>query len=287
VDVLSVSQSLYDQRARLGESPRWDEGSETLFWIDIDRGVLWSGALDGRRPATEAHRAAAPMGALVLDVEGRPLWAVEDRWHGPGEGEAWPWSLGQTHLRFNDAGVDAAGVMWSATMRRDETAAEVPDSILCRVSRDGAATVMGDLGIGNGIAWSPDDAWMYLVDSTAGVLRAPFEPGTGPVGEWSRWLSLTAGMPDGIAVDAEGGVWVACWGVGEVLRFDQTREVTHRLTLPTPTVTALTFAGPDLDVIICTTSSQDIPPDVDPLAGRLFVADCPVPGLDLYRAQGS
>jgi sugar lactone lactonase YvrE len=144
---------------------------------------------------------------------------------------------------------------------------------------------LAGLVAGNGIGWSPDGRSMYLVDSGPGVvLRSRYAPGAGPVGGWSRWLSVDAGMPDGLAVDAEGGVWVAVWGAGEVVRFAPDGTPTHRLRSPTPSVTAVCFAGPALDLLVVTTSSQGVPVQADPLAGLLYGAPAPVPGAPASRA---
>ena len=286
MDDLGVPDVLSVERALLGESPRWDERSGAVFWVDIDRGEVWSAELGGHRSARLAHRAEAPLGALVLHEDGGLLWSVGDSWARPGGGAAQV-SLGLPHLRFNDAGVDARGVVWSGTMRRDEDLAATAEGVLYRLGVREASPVLSGLVAGNGIAWSPDDEWMFLVDSGPGtVRRAAFDPATGRVDDWSVWVTVPAGTPDGVAADVDGGLWVACWGAGEVARFDRHGDQTHRLRLPTPAVTAVTFAGPQLDALVCTTSSQDIDPADDPLAGRTFVVPSPIPGTPLHRAVG-
>jgi sugar lactone lactonase YvrE len=286
---MTVPELLTDERAILGESPRWDDRTGTVHWLDVDAGLvlsadLVSGGVSRRREL------GAPVGALVLHEDGGVVCAVQDSWcrpdalHGPRVG------LGTPDLRFNDAGVDADGGVWSATMRHDEGMEPPGLGALYRIEERAAQLWLGGLVAGNGIAWSGDERWMYLVDSgTRGVLRSRFEVGAGPVGGWAPWLSFGAAppsaMPDGVATDADGGVWVAVWGTGEVVRFDRTGVRTHALRLPTPSVTALCFAGADLDLLVVTTSSQDVPADVDPLAGRTFVAPAPVPGVPLHRAR--
>ena len=83
--------------------------------------------------------------------------------------------------------------------------------------------------ISNGIGWSPDDR----VDVPRGhaarrrVDVYEFDAGGrrdrragGPRSRWRR----TQGRPDGLAVDAEGGIWVALWGGGAVQRFSPEGE---------------------------------------------------------------
>jgi sugar lactone lactonase YvrE len=285
VDDLAEPDVLSVERALLGESPRWDDRSGEVLWLDVDRGEVWSAQLGGDRGARLAHRAEAPLGALVLHDDGGLLWAVGDGWARPGDAGTQV-SLGLPQLRFNDAGVDARGVVWSGTMRRDEDVTGSAAGVLYRLAEGEAVPVLSGLVAGNGIAWSPDGEWMYVVDSGPGtVRRARFDTAAGPA-DWVVWVTVRAGMPDGVATDLDGGLWVACWGTGEVVRFDRRGDQTHRLRLPTSTVTAVTFAGPQLDVLVCTTSSQDVDPADDPLAGRVFAVQSPVPGSPLHRALG-
>jgi sugar lactone lactonase YvrE len=280
---------LTDVRASLGESPRWDDRIGAVHWLDIDAGAVITADLGGY---TAAHRRelGAPVGALVLHEDGDLMCAVQDSWCRPETGEGPVLSLGMPEVRFNDAGVDAEGVVWSATMRRDEGMEPPGQGALHRIGENTSEAHLGGLVAGNGIAWSGDERWMYLVDSGARVLlRSRFEVGAGPVGGWEPWLSFDAvpsgAMPDGVATDADGGVWVAVWGTGEVARFDRAGARTHVVRLPTSSVTALCFAGPDLDLLVLTTSSQGVPVQVDPLAGRTFVAPAPLPGVPLHRAR--
>ncbi len=286
---MTATDVLTDVRASLGESPRWDDRTGAVHWLDVDAGAVITADLGGHA-AVRRRELGAPAGALVLHEDGDLMCAVQDSWCRPGAPRGPRVELGAPQLRFNDAGVDAEGVVWSATMRRDENLEPPALGVLYRIGERGVQPRLDGLVAGNGIAWSGDERWMYLVDSgTRTVLRSRFEVGQGPVGGWEPWLSFDAvpssAMPDGVATDADGGVWVAVWGTGEVTRFDRAGARTHVVRLPTPSVTALCFAGPDLDVLVLTTSSQGVPVEVDPLAGRTFVASAPLPGVPLHRAR--
>ncbi len=53
-------------------------------------------------------------------------------------------------------------------------------------------------------------------------------------------------MPDGMAVDAEGGIWVAVWGGGVIQRYDADGQLTGVVRVPAANVTSCAFGGPDL-----------------------------------------
>ncbi|MEI2704113.1 MAG: SMP-30/gluconolactonase/LRE family protein [Ilumatobacteraceae bacterium] len=90
------------------------------------------------------------------------------------------------------------------------------------------------------------------------------------------------GGPDGLCVDADGMVWVAVWGVGEVRRYNPEGEQIGVVEVDAPHTSSVTFAGDDLSTMVITTScSQLSAADRDryPLSGRLFIAQPGVAGL--------
>jgi len=86
------------------------------------------------------------------------------------------------------------------------------------------------------------------------------------------------GLPDGMAIDAQDGLWVAFWGSSIVRRFDQDFNVTAEINLPAPYVTSCTFAGPDLDTLIITTAHNG-EADAASQAGMTFICKPGVQGV--------
>ena len=80
--------------------------------------------------------------------------------------------------------------------------------------------------------------------------------------------SSSVGFPDGLAVDTEGGVWVAAYGTGCVVRFAPDGEEDRRIAVPANEVTSLCFAGADLDELIVV--SADNTDDSSSAAGSIF-----------------
>ena len=77
-------------------------------------------------------------------------------------------------------------------------------------------------------------------------------------------------MPDGLAVDAEGGVWVALWDGAAVFRLSPEGKLDDVVALPCGRVTACSFGGENLDELFITTSRLDLPEGNEPQAGSLF-----------------
>ena len=90
--------------------------------------------------------------------------------------------------------------------------------------------------------------------------------------------------PDGLTVDAEGGVWVAFFGGGEVRRYSPEGRLDAVVELPTPQISACTFGGPGLDELWITTSAQKR--EGDPVAGSLFRVEPGVRGRPVREFAG-
>src|SRR3712207_658762 len=80
------------------------------------------------------------------------------------------------------------------------------------------------------------------------------------------------GLPDGLTVDRDGGVWVALYGGSSVRRYGADGALEEVLELPVTQVTACTFGGPDLEELYITTSRETVPDGEQPQAGSLFIA---------------
>ncbi len=91
-----------------------------------------------------------------------------------------------------------------------------------------------------------------------------------------------AGMPDGMCVDAEGGLWVALWGGSCVLGLTPDGELHTQIELPTNQVTSVAFGGDDLRTLYITSAAFDLDEATlaaEPHAGGIFTADVGVAGL--------
>ena len=121
---------------------------------------------------------------------------------------------------------------------------------------------------------------LYHVDTPrARVDVYEFDAAPGAIGARRAVIPIAAelGKPDGLTVDAEGGVWVALWSGGAVQRYSPDGEPADRVELPVSNVTDCCFGGPDLMTLYVTTAARGAAHE--PLAGALFACRPGVAGL--------
>ena len=145
-----------------------------------------------------------------------------------------------------------------------------------RLDPDGwISTVLTGSTISNGMVWSLDGSAVYYIDTPTGRVDVfDFDADAGALRNRRPVVSIdpSVGHPDGMTIDAEGGLWVALWDGSAVHRYSPAGELTEVISVPASQTTACAFGGPDLDTLYITSSRRDIDPRVEPLAGSLFMA---------------
>jgi sugar lactone lactonase YvrE len=269
--------------AALGEGPCWDAATGSLYWVDITAGQVHRLDGDGAHRRWDAGQA---VGAVVLRSSGGLVLAARGGFLALDTvtGDVAPLvalDLGDG-CRMNDGACDEAGRFFAGSMADDESPGR---GTLYRLDPDhSVAEVIGGVTVSNGIGWSPDGGLMYYIDSpTRRVDVLDYDPATGAAAGRRPFAAIDAGdaIPDGLAVDAEGGVWVALWDGGAVLRFGPDGRLRGSLELPAPRVTSCAFGGPDLETLYITTAAG--PGDA---GGELFSARAGVAGLATHAYQG-
>ena len=279
-----ASESAY----ALAEAPLWDAPRERLLWVDIDAGSVHAGRLDGGTVVADAAlHFAETVAAVACADDGQLLVAgARDLYHvragSAPELAARPIPAGRAS-RLNDGACDPAGRFLIGTMALDARRGE---ESLQRLEYDGSMTVIDDdLTLSNGLAWSPDGAVLYSVDTISGVIWARrYDPRTGACAERSAAVRCRGGggSPDGVCSDTDGNLWVAVWGVGEVRCYSPAGERLATVTVPAPHTSSVAFAGPRRDVLVITTARAQLSSaqlDAFPLSGHLFVAHVEAVGV--------
>ena len=93
---------------------------------------------------------------------------------------------------------------------------------------------------------------------------------------------MADGRPEGLAVDAEGGVWVASAGGGRVDRYARDGRVESSLAVPAQIVTSVCFAGNDRRDLIVTTADHA---DDEDLRGCVLRIRVDVQGAPVHPAR--
>jgi sugar lactone lactonase YvrE len=277
------AEQLTDSCTTHGEGPVWDADAGVLRWVDMLAGDLLTMAPDGEIGRLHVGSIAAAMrpraagGGLVVATERGFALLDPD-----GEVETEVEAFTDPAVRMNDGGVDRQGRFLCGSMHFGQTD---PRGALYRLDADyQVSPVLTGVTISNGIAWSPDGERMYYIDSvTRQVDVFDYDTAAGLPYERRPHVLVDveheASVPDGMALDAEGGVWVAVYGEHAVRRYDQDGNLDMVVELPVDHVTACTFGGEDLAELFITTSRQELPADADTAAGAVFHARPGVRGV--------
>jgi sugar lactone lactonase YvrE len=273
---------------RLCESPVWDSRTEEVLWVDIRGGHIHRAALTRGHGAPDlVHRATVsldpPVSAVVPCASGGLLATVGDTFYRIGD-DGTVTRVGALSLpddgvrrRMNDAKVDPRGRLLAGTMSEDGVQGS---AALYRLDSDGTLSTLRDgVTISNGLGWSPDGATLYYADSpTRRVDAFEYDLATGTFSGGRLFASFDDGEPDGLSVDAGGGVWVAVWGAGQVRAFDPAGRQCAVVDVGPSQVSSCAFAGPELNVLVITTAAEE-PAHLERNAGRLFTCTPGVAGL--------
>ena len=255
----------------LGECPVWLHATQQLLRVDIHAPaiVLRSAGSERRRAVAAPVGFALPAvgGALIagvgreliwldgLDAEPRHIAAVE---------------AGRTANRFNDAACDPRGRLWAGTM----STTRIPGTAaLYRLEPGGVPEVaLPGVTISNGLDFNLDATRLYYVDSPAQRIDAiDFDVDRGQLGTRRPFARIAPedGLPDGLCVDADGGLWIALFGGGALRRYTPDGAVDAHIPLPVTNPTCPAFGDPDLSTLYVTSARHRLAAP-GPLDGSLL-----------------
>jgi sugar lactone lactonase YvrE len=285
---LPKTHRLIDFALAVGESPVWDADNGVLWFIDIDGPLLFR--LDPRGGTLSRFAMPSPVGSIGLASSGQILVALRSGIHlFDAESSEYAYLANPEPdcpmNRLNDGKVGPDGAFWVGSMHL--TRPFQPTGALYRVTAAGECVrVISGLSVSNGLAWSPDGLTMYHADTPRGVVNAyQFCPDTGAMSQQRPLitLSLADGMPDGAAVDVEGGYWSAGVTAGCVNRISSDGVITDRYQLPVAFPTMPCFGGPDGKTLFITSLSAARDGVSD--QGSLITIDVGIRGVPIPRFQ--
>ncbi|MBE9373193.1 SMP-30/gluconolactonase/LRE family protein [Saccharopolyspora sp. HNM0983] len=263
---------LVHRQALCGASPLWMSALNCVYWVDVLRRELHTysreagtdevrvlpGVISALGATRHGQLIAAAADGFVRVHQGRAALEPVVPVNGPGD-------------RMSAGGCDPRGRFVAGTVtlsrRPRGSALYVLDGERPRLLVDGMTT-------GGGVGWSPDGGRMYLVD-VGSIWIYDYDVERGRAMGGRQWVSCaeSEGVPEGLAVDADGCVWVAMHWTGRIHRYAPDGGLETVLWAPTRRVTGLAFGGTRLEEMYVTSAcfGYDEPAfGQDPYAGALL-----------------
>jgi sugar lactone lactonase YvrE len=272
-----------DPIAEHGEGAFWDAVGQRLLIVDLLKGDVLSVG-----DQVERHHVGVVAAALRARASGGFVVAVERGFAFADAAfasvETLPEVFDSSLIRMNDGGCDPQGRFYCGTMAYAETPGA---GTLYRLDASGSVdTVLTDVTISNGLQWSADGSRVFYNDTPTGEIAVFDFDGASFLNRRTFATLGDGGAPDGLAIDAEDGLWSAVWGGSAIRHFDSSGRLVDVVELPVTNVTSCAFGGPNLDTLYITTSRQGLEPGAQPLAGSVFSANVGVRGAVQHAFVG-
>ena len=269
----------------LGEGPVWHQAEQKLYWVDATNNSYLT--LEPSTGKIERHDVGRFAISIAFCDNGELLVATDTElaYWDPGSRTAvhiatGPFDAGA--VRFNDGKIDPAGRFFIGTMHRVENK---PFGGLYRLTPDGDfSQIEWNITTSNGLGWSPDGLKFYYTDSIRkAIFRYDYDRESGAIA--NRTILIDSqdeeGVPDGLAVDAEGCIWSARFNGWNVTRYDPDGKKIVEMKTPVAKPTSCTFGGSDLRDLYITTARYGLSEAhlrKYPQSGDLFVCHAGIEG---------
>lgn len=272
--------------AEVGEGPIFL--GEALLWVDIPVGKIHKTDLESLQTKTitldTRVGAVAPFEAdekyAVACKEGLAILA-------DGELDIRDPFLSDSNYRMNDAKCDALGRFWAGSCQVNF---EIGKGKLHRWEGGKSNKVMVEsLSLPNGIGWSSDNSLMYLADSVVKkVYVSEFDLADDFTPTFHELISIDSGLPDGLAVDMEGCIWLAVWGGSRVTKISPQGKILEEHYFPVTQPSSCAF-GSDGTLFVTSARAGISKSDLlkQPLAGSLFTLSTNTSGVPVSRFKES
>lgn len=196
---------------------------------------------------------------------------------------------GEMLYGVNDMYPDGKGGLYFGTLSRPgEQGQPASLTALYRLHQDGQVTLLKDgLKFSNGIGISPDGGRLYHNESLLGTFVYDILA-DGSLGD--RTVFCSQEDCDGLAVDAAGGVWIAYFASGEIVRYRPDGHLDRRVAVPQKVVTSLCFGGSDWRDLYVTTAGNDgvdsmLKGALPPREASVYYAHAEIAGLPVPQTR--
>ncbi len=268
------------------EGPVWHDDLGLLF-SDVPNGGVF--CLDKQGRVSQQVPKRRGIGGMALHADGGLIMGGRDVVSTDIDGSNMQTLLAGADTRagvgFNDLTTDSAGRIYVGDLGfKIFGGGEPKPGYLHVIDLDGATREISDgIMLTNGLGFSPDGKRLYHSDARADVVRVYDVLPDGGVSGWKPFAHIQKGeTPDGLAVAADGSVWVALAHGGAVAVYEPDGTLRERIAVPLPMVTSVCFGGNDLQDLYVVTGSRGGPSEN---CGTVFVMRAPVAGLPLAPAK--
>ncbi len=256
---MNTAEHFLAMQHEMGETPTWVPEENALYWVNIPQHTIYR--YDSIRGEYESFQPELPVRALTRRSGGDWLLIANT-------GLAF-WNRQTNSCEFlvdpcadipdcelNDGVIDRQGRLLTGSYNLNTL--DAADGALYRLDA-GRSVHELDTGLvlSNGMGVSPDGNTLYVAEMFAHKITAyDYESETGSVSNRRSFVDIPedAGMPDGLTVDSEGGVWAAHWGGWRVTRHDPAGKLERTVKVPTEIVTSVGFGGPEMNELYITTA---------------------------------
>jgi len=262
------------------EGPTLD-GDGNLYFSDVLGGGVYRRDPEGEITTVVPKRRG--VGGITLHADGGVVVSGRDIVH-VREGQNRRLLAVEGVLGWNDICADSAGRVYAGSIRFavfDPDTQPVPGELWRIDGQDQAIVLYDDVVHANGVALSPGGRTIYHSDTRRNVILVHTLADDGTAGD-RRAFHFPPGAPDGIAIDAQGLLWVASARGGCVARMTPDGEIDRVLDVPATTVTSLCFGGEEgRDLYVVTADNTEAPER----GGTIFRIPVDVAGAPVHPAR--
>ncbi|CAH1775552.1 unnamed protein product [Owenia fusiformis] len=269
----------------IGEGPHWDDATESLLFVDINDGDAYG--WDSKTGKVEKFHADGTVSLIVPRKSGGYVISINKGLHHLDFETKTTTRLSEEvgaglDARFNDGKCDPKGRIWAGTMGNEIKPAVVAPELgsLYRLDTNKVLTEQVEkVTISNGLAWTDDKKTMYYIDSIPKQIYAfDYDNDSGDISNRRVVIDFEKcdekGVPDGMCIDTEGKLWVACYFGARIVRFDpETGKQLMVVDIPALRTTSCCFGGPNKDILYVTCAANNSTPEElekYPLTGSVF-----------------
>jgi gluconolactonase len=244
------------------EGPVWDPARGLLFSDVLHGGVF---CLDRAGHVTTLFEHRRGIGGMALHVAGGLVVSGRNVSFKPFDDTDTRLILDRDpdagNVGYNDLTTDAAGRIYVGSLGSSPVFADgLPPRAgdLWLVDLDGSARIVAtDVRLTNGLGFSPDGRTLYHSDSRRQAVMRYAVKADGSLGEKKTFVTLAAGVPDGLVVSEDGAVWVAVAAGGKGVRvYEPSGRERRFIEIPDPMCTSVCFGGDDLKDLYIVSGSE-------------------------------